>query len=128
MAHDGEMEQVGWSAFDTGPRVQQHKFIFRRRDDAGNSRTIHARNWAQTNRGSGDQPAGITRRNQSVGRTLFDQIDGTKNRTIFLAAQAFDRLVLHRQHFAGVNNPNSGISTASALESGLDLTFIAHKV
>ena len=46
----------------------------------------------------------------------------------FFFRNAFQRLVVHRQHFAGVENFDAGIAEPRLLAGGIDFSLIANEI
>ena len=124
-AHDGEMQKMQRTAFDARAGIQENEFIFRGGDDGDNRWTIHAGQLAQTDGGSGDQPARVAWGNDRIGFSGLDQFNGAKDRTIFFSSETFDGFVHHGENLSRVNNFQAAILKLAASERGLNFLLLA---
>ena len=68
------MGQMDGFALDVGAGIQQHKFLFRGRDDGGDSAAIDPRNAAQLEGRRGKDATRVARRNDRIHFTFTDQL------------------------------------------------------
>ena len=86
-----------------GPGVEQNKIIGSRGHARGDGRTFHAFEPAEFHR-AGHERAGVARGNDGVRLAFADQFNGADHRGILFLPDAFDRFVIHRQHFGGMDD------------------------
>ena len=126
-AHDGELRQVQRLALGIGAGIQQQKVFLRRRKNYGDRRALDVFQRAQSDRGRGHQTAGVAARNHRVALALLDQLQGASHGAVLFLAQDVEWLVLHREHFGGVNDFDAVVLQASFGHCRPDLCFVTHE-
>ena len=106
--HHGKLREMGWFDGRVGPGIQEDEILIARGEAADNGGTLDAVE-APEFHGAGHQCPGVARGNDGVSLLVPHQFNGAYQRRILFAADAFQRLVFHRQHFAGVDHFNPGI-------------------
>lgn len=128
MAHDGVLEEMHRFTVNVRPGIEQNKVVFRCRDDRGDAGSFDARKGSQLESGRGDNTAGVARRNDGLSVAGLNEIDGTSDRAVLLAAQGGDRTILHGEDLAGMNDVDPGVVPTDLGKGGFDLSAVAHQV
>ena len=91
-------------------------------EPAGDGGALHALEPAQLHR-AGHERAGVAGGNDGVGLFGADEFDGAEQRRILLFADGFERLVVHRQHFAGVDDFDAAVGEMKLPPGGFNVGF-----
>ena len=119
-AHDGELREVRRLGHGIGTAVEHDEILGQGRKAARDGRPLHAVEAAQFHR-AGHERAGVARRDHGPGFSGAHQFDGAHHRGIFFLADAFQRLVVHRQHFAGMDDFRARIGQPGLADGGLNV-------
>ena len=95
------------------------------RDNRRDAAAVHPGNAAEFEGGGGENAAGVAERDDGVGLAVVDQFHRADNRAVLFAADGGGGLVLHGQHFAGVDDPDAVVAEAAAGQGGVDFGFVA---
>ena len=105
--------------------VQQHESIVRRRNDRGNARALHAGKLSQPQGGQRQNAAGVAQGNRRVRTAIADHFNRAGHGGILFLAERGGGLVVHRHHFAGVNDLDAVVAQVAGSQSGLDILLLA---
>ncbi len=124
VAHDGELLQILRLGIDVGAHVDQDgRRALRGRENRRQRRTIHSGQRAQHHLGGGHARAGIAGADEPGGLAFAHQAQSHAHRGVALGAHRLRRLLVHANHFPGMNNPDR-----QTLPQRMELKFLADEL
>jgi hypothetical protein len=120
-AHDGELSEVNWAAFDVGAGIQQDKCTLRSGDQRGDGTTIHARNSAEFERRRSKNATRIAHGDYGIGFPFSDLFNGADDGTVALSADGSGWLLFHAEDLGRMDDLHAVIAKATLRQGSMDL-------